>query len=112
LIDPSAKLKLPTVPEGSISVWAQYAILAESSSQRSAILKKLNDHQIPAAIYYSLPIHLQRAALGHDYAKGDFPVSEACADRIFSIPFHPYLTEKDQKRIADAINRSCITPNT
>ena len=108
LLGPSPKLILPTVPEGSISVWAQYAILAESSSQRSAILKNLNDHQIPTAIYYPLPIHLQRAALGCEYTRGDFPMSEACAERIFSIPFHPYLTEAAQHRIAELINRMVI----
>ena len=104
LLSPSVNLKLPMVPDGIFSVWAQYAILAESSAHRKAILKKLNDSRIPTAIYYPLPIHLQSAALGHDYAKGDFPVSEACAERIFSIPMHPYLEENDQRQIADLIN--------
>ncbi|HOS80864.1 MAG TPA: DegT/DnrJ/EryC1/StrS family aminotransferase, partial [Anaerolineae bacterium] len=31
---------------------------------------------------------------------GDFPVSEDCARRIFSLPMHPYLGEADQDRIA------------
>ena len=104
LLGPSDKLTLPTAPNGSLSAWAQFAILAEDSSHRKTILKKLNDHQIPTAIYYPVPIHLQRAALGQEYAKGDFPVSEACAERIFSIPFHPYLKEHAQRQIADLIN--------
>ena len=108
LLSPNDKLTLPIVPDDSVSVWAQYAILAESSAHRQAILKKLSEHQIPTAIYYPLPIHLQRAVLGREYAKGDFPVSEDCAERIFSIPFHPYLNHKDQKRIADVINAACF----
>jgi len=34
-----------------------------------------------------------------DYKAGDFPVSEDCASRIFSLPMHPYLKEEDQDRI-------------
>jgi dTDP-4-amino-4,6-dideoxygalactose transaminase len=112
LLSPSDKLKLPSVPEGSVSVWAQYALLAESSTHRKAVLKRLNDNHIPTAIYYPVPIHLQRAALGHEYTQGDFPVSENCAQRIFSIPIHPYLKANDQKRIADLINLTCIPSNT
>jgi dTDP-4-amino-4,6-dideoxygalactose transaminase len=105
LLSPSDKLKLPSVPEGSVSVWAQYALLAESSTHRKAVLKRLNDNLIPTVIYYPVPIHLQRAVHDYEYVQGDFPVSEACAQRIFSIPFHSYLTEAAQQRIAELINR-------
>ena len=32
--------------------------------------------------------------------KTDFPLSEDCSTRIFSIPMHPYLKSEDQERIA------------
>ena len=32
------------------------------------------------------------------YKPGDFPVSEDCSKRIFSIPMHPYLTSQIQLR--------------
>jgi len=38
------------------------------------------------------------------YQPGDFPVSENCSTRIFSIPMHPYLNEKQQAFIADIIS--------
>ena len=107
-LSPAHKLTLPSVPEGSVSVWAQYAILAENSAHRQAVLSKLNAHQIPTAIYYPIPCHRQRVALGHEYARGDFPVSEDCAQRIFSIPIHPYLKEGDQAQIADLIHAACV----
>jgi dTDP-4-amino-4,6-dideoxygalactose transaminase len=108
LLSPAVKLKLPTVPEGSVSVWAQYAVLAESSTHRQAVLNKLNAHQIPTAIYYPIPCHRQRVALGQAYARGDFPVSEDCAQRIFNIPIHPYLTANDQVQIAELIRAACV----
>ena len=59
--------------------------------------------KIPAAIYYPKPLHLQTAFAFLDYAPGAFPVSEDAANRIFSLPMYPYLTEQDQTKIAEAI---------
>jgi UDP-2-acetamido-2-deoxy-ribo-hexuluronate aminotransferase len=39
--------------------------------------------------------------MGH--RAGDFPVSERAAERIFSLPMHPYLEEADQDRIIRAV---------
>jgi len=54
---------------------------------------------IPTAIYYPRPLHLQGAFAGLGYQPGDFPVSEDCARRIFSVPMHPYLTEEAQRLV-------------
>lgn len=99
-------LVLPVIPAHCSSVWAQYAVLAESKEQRVAIAKQLNEQDIPTAIYYPCPIHMLEAMIDLGHAKGDFPVSEDCADRIFSIPMHPYLTEGEQKRIAALIGKA------
>ena len=37
------------------------------------------------------------------YREGDFPVSEACSRRIFSLPMHPYLGEKEQERTCNVM---------
>ena len=38
-----------------------------------------------------------------DNGRGDFPISEDCASRIFSLPMHPYLRAEDQKRITQLL---------
>ncbi len=96
-------LTAPTVPEGYSSAWAQYSLLAEDREQRSILLAKLRDAGIPAAVYYPKPLHLQRAFAALGYHEGDFPVSEDCAGRIFSIPMHPYLSEADQQKIVEVL---------
>ena len=55
-------------------------------------------------IYYRLPLHLQEVFSDLEYVKGDFPVSEDCAERIFSIPMHPYLEKEQQNNIVEALN--------
>ncbi len=97
-------LVLPTVQEGNLSVWAQYSIQTEN---RDHLLSQLRETGIPTAIYYPIPLHLQEAFRHLGHTQGDFPVSEAVSERIFSVPFHPYLEEQTIRTIADAI-ASCL----
>lgn len=93
-------LQLPYVPSQCTSVWAQYSV---QTPDRARIQAALKDAGIPTAIYYVRPLHLLEAFdfLGH--RPGDFPVAEAASERIFSLPFHPYLEEGTIARIADTI---------
>jgi len=93
----------PVVPNGSVSVWAQYSLLAKSGALRDALLAGLKQRGIPAAVYYPRPLHLQPAFADLGYKEKDFPVSEDTAARIFSIPMHPYLACSEQDRVAAAI---------
>jgi len=36
---------------------------------------------------------------------GDFPITEDCATRIFSLPMHPYCAPQEQENIADIIGK-------
>lgn len=99
-----SNFQLPSVERGLISAWAQYSLLATSAEHRSAIRDKLSVKSIPTAIYYPKPLHLQSAFTALGYEEGDFPVSENIANRIFSIPMHPYLTDEEQKSIAALVN--------
>jgi dTDP-4-amino-4,6-dideoxygalactose transaminase len=103
LLRSQADLIHPAFPKDFKSAWAQYSILAKDSEQRTALQNKLKEAQIPTAIYYPKPLHLQSAFSYLGYKNGDFPVSEDCSDRIFSLPMHPYLAEEDQNKIAEVI---------
>lgn len=98
-------LSLPLFMNGYRSVWAQYSILAGDTEHRSRIQEALKAEGVPTAIYYPRPLHLQKAFSFLGHKPGDFPCSEECSNRIFSIPMHPYLEADDQKKIAEIINR-------
>lgn len=100
-------LKLPSVPGGMRSAWAQYSLLAPDSARRSTLQQALKKDGIPTQVYYPTPLHLQTAFGPLGYGPGDFPVSEDCASRIFSLPMHPYLQPEDQDFIADSLARAC-----
>lgn len=94
----------PTVPDGYMSVWAQFSVLAESSDHRQQLMDNLKGNNIPTAIYYPKPLHLQGAFAHLEYSDGDFPVAEDMASRILSLPMHPYVTEAEIQTIANALN--------
>jgi len=62
---------------------------------------KLREADIPTAIYYPTPLHLQSAFSRLGYRRGDFPISAEISRRIFSLPMHPYLAEEAQQKIAE-----------
>ena len=97
-------VQLPLVKREFESVWAQYSLLAESQTHREVTRQRLSAAGIPTVIYYPKPLHLQAAFGDLGYRAGDFPVSEDCAARIFSLPMHPYLSLAEQERVADLVN--------
>jgi dTDP-4-amino-4,6-dideoxygalactose transaminase len=97
-------VKTPTVPEGYYSSWAQYSVLAESSEMRAKLQDYLKSKNIPSVIYYPIPLHLQTAYAYLGGKRGDLPVTESIADRVFSLPMHPYMTDAEIGEVIDAIN--------
>jgi dTDP-4-amino-4,6-dideoxygalactose transaminase len=99
LFDQLPELVTPQVPADRTSVWAQYSLLAQNNHQRDKILAHLKENNIPTAIYYPKPLHLQKAFDYLGYKQGDFPISENIGERIFSLPMHPYLEPDMQEKI-------------
>lgn len=96
-------VKTPFIPEGTVSSWAQYSVLAKNSRERSLLMDKLKSSGIPTMIYYVKPLHLQGAFASLGYKKGDFPISEDVSTRIFSLPMHPYLEQDVIDRVVSTV---------
>ncbi|MAN49549.1 MAG: aminotransferase DegT [Flavobacteriales bacterium] len=94
------ELILPTIKKDRSSVFAQFTIRTKN---RSKFLEKLSSFNIPTAIYYPIPLHLQKCYVRLGYKTGDFPISEKVAKEVFSIPMSPFLNLKDQNFIANTL---------
>ena len=97
-------LQAPHVPEGYLSSWAQYSVLAPSGAERTRLMADLREAAVPAMIYYARPLHLQTALAYLGHREGDFPVSEDVSSRIFSLPMSPYLGASDQDRVLELLH--------
>ena len=98
----------PKVPDGSLSVWAQYT-LRLPAGRRDAIAAALKAEGIPTAIYYPRPLHHQAPYAACPVAASGLAVSEQLAGEVLSLPMHPYLDPADQDRVCDALVRALDT---
>lgn len=96
------KLKTPVIAEFSSHVFHQYTLITENLN-RDELIGFLNRKNIPAMIYYPVPLHLQKAYAHHGYKEGDLPVTEALSRQVFSLPMHTELTEEQLNYICDSI---------
>jgi dTDP-4-amino-4,6-dideoxygalactose transaminase len=92
---------VPRVPEGLVSVWAQYTVRL-GNRDRDAVAARLRAAGIPTAIYYPTPLHRQTAYRDFPVAGNGLPVSERLAADVISLPMHAYLDEALQDRIVEA----------
>jgi len=95
-------VNVPKVPEGNISVWAQYTIRVEDGT-REAFAESLKAKGIPSAIYYPKSMHQQTAYRHFPVADGGLPVCEKLSRECISLPMHPYLDTAAQDRVISAV---------
>jgi dTDP-4-amino-4,6-dideoxygalactose transaminase len=85
------RIVLPCVPEGRQHIYHLYVVRVPD---RDRVLKELGEHGIGSGLHYPIPLHRQVAYRDLGYAEGDFPVTEAVAASIFSLPMFPHMTEE------------------
>jgi len=95
-------VEIPFILDKSTSAWALYTIRSE---KRDQIMKGLKEESIPFSVYYPTPLHLQKAFEFLGYRKGSFPVAEKASETVLSLPFHPYMSEKDVEKVSEIIKR-------
>lgn len=91
----------PFVESHNVSTYAQYTI---ASKFRDQLAQVLQEQGIPTAVHYPLSIHQQPciSRLNGD-VHYDLPCAQTAANQVLSLPFHPYLPEKDAMKIAGCI---------
>jgi dTDP-4-amino-4,6-dideoxygalactose transaminase len=92
--------RLPAERPGSRHV---YHIFAVRLAQREAWRARLAEAGVQTGVHYPIPVHLQPAYADLGYERGDFPVSEALADEVLSLPIYPELTDEQVETIAGVI---------
>lgn len=101
----SAKLrdfvKIPIIPQGYYSSWAQYTIQLTSKEQRDTLQSKLKAHGIPSMVYYPIPLHTQTAYRSLNVSH--CPVTVKLCEAVLSLPIHPYISDKDINAVCGVI---------
>lgn len=88
----------PHVDTHNTSAWAQYTVQVPNRQQ---LQDKLKAQDIPTAVHYPIPLNLQPAVAD---LKAHLPMGDAVAQRVVSLPMHPYLDEASIRRIVQAVS--------
>ena len=83
-------------------VFHQYT-LRIVNADRNGLQQHLLDKGIPCAIYYPIPLHLQKAYLDVRYKEEDFPVTNQLVQEVLSLPMHTELDDEQIKFITDSV---------
>ena len=94
---------LPHVSTGVEHVYHLYVVQVD---ERERVMAELAQRGVGAGIHYPTPIHLQEAYRDRGFKAGAFPVTEAAAKRVLSLPMYPELTDDDVRRVADALHEA------
>lgn len=83
-------------------VFHQYTLKIEGAS-RDELRNYLQSKNIPAMIYYPVPLHMQKAYSSNRYKSGDFPVTEQLCKSVISLPMHTELNEEQLSTITQSV---------
>jgi UDP-2-acetamido-2-deoxy-ribo-hexuluronate aminotransferase len=80
----------PWIAPGNTSVYAQYTVQV---SDREAVVQTLQAKGIPTAVHYPVTLDRQPALAEVMTGAPSLPVAHRLAERVVSLPMHPYLDE-------------------
>ncbi len=98
----SEKLIIPARSKSSTHVFHQYTLKLKGIIRKD-LQKFLAEKNIPAMIYYPVPLHLQKVFSNGHYKKGDLPVSENLSECVLSLPMHTELTLQELEYITQSV---------
>lgn len=89
---------IPFIEAHNQSAWAQYTIQVDN---RSEVQEKLKAQGIPTAVHYPIPLNKQPAVAD---VNAVLPVGDAVAERVMSLPMHPYLNMEKLQTIVQNVS--------
>jgi dTDP-3-amino-3,4,6-trideoxy-alpha-D-glucose transaminase len=93
-------LRTPEVTAGGESVHHLHPLLVE---RRDALQAHLDARGVQTLVHYPVPLHLQPCFAAWGFGEGTFPVAEAAAHRLLSLPLFPQLTDAEAGSVVGAI---------
>lgn len=97
LLNEAGIVMTPFIEAHNSSAWAQYTIQVENRDQIQA---KLKVEGVPTAVHYPIPLNKQPAVANENAV---LPVGDTVAERVMSLPMHPYLSLEAQEKIVAAL---------
>ncbi len=98
----NSKIKTPARFKNSTHVFHQY-VLVLNGVNRDALREHLASKEIPAMIYYPIPVHKQKAYTDASYTSAMFANTEKLCASVIALPMHTEMDEEQLKYITDSV---------
>lgn len=98
----SEQIKTPERHPSSDHAFHQYTLQIEGGG-RDGLKEHLAHKDIPAMIYYPVPLHKQKAFKNSEYVEPVLPVTDLLTEKVISLPMHTELTEEQLKYISESV---------
>tara|TARA_R110000850_G_scaffold96655_4_gene201877 strand:- start:13376 stop:14473 length:1098 start_codon:yes stop_codon:yes gene_type:complete len=92
----------PFVEQDNLSAWAQYTICVEN---RAHVQEELRKKGVPSAVHYPIPLNKQPSVADHNVK---LEVGDRLAEKVLSLPMHPYIQSNEQTIIVEALRRILV----
>ena len=96
------ELLTPVKGEHTTHVFHQYT-LRVTNGKRNELQAFLTEKEIPAMIYYPVPLRKQKAYDSGSYNDADFPNTDQLVEQVISLPMHTELDEEQLVYITSAV---------
>ena len=95
-------VKVPAVLPDRRHVFNQFTTRVVGN-HRTTIMKSLKEQQIGCAVYYPIPLHLQKCFAYLGYQRGDLPEAERACAEVMSLPIYTELPAAHLERVVEGI---------
>ena len=103
LLKPLKDVIVPVTKADRTHVFQTYAVRVPN---RDLVVEAMKAKGIGVLIHYPIPLHLQEAYAELGYKPGNFPVSEAIAQNILSLPMFPHMAKEQIKAVVGILKES------
>jgi dTDP-4-amino-4,6-dideoxygalactose transaminase len=103
-LDPET-VRVPKDRPGCRHVYHVYVVRSET---RDELRDALTRQGIQTGIHYPIPVHLQPAHADLGHHAGDFPIAEAAAREVLSLPIFPEMTRDQVETVAAVVSQARV----
>lgn len=98
---------IPVVRSWAEHVYYAYVVRVP---ERDTFRQCLQEQGVSTGVHFPVPLHLQPACAPYGYRRGMFPVTEAAAERIVSLPIYPEMTQEQREYVVQTVKNTLIAP--
>lgn len=96
------RIVTPKTADFTTHVFHQYTVVLKDVD-RDGLMQHLQSKGIASAIYYPVPLHIQKAYRDPRYKEGDFPNCEYLCKHVLALPIHTEFTEEQLEYVTSSV---------